>query len=60
MKIRWNFLLLSILATITIGSIGVFVAIKSWIGIICAIVLLSAIMGYGFSLKKKLRESGKL
>ena len=60
MKIKWNFLVLSILATISIGSIGVSIAEKSWIGIVVAIVLLCAIMGFGFSMKKKLREAGKL
>lgn len=60
MKIKWNFLILSILATISIGSIGVFIAMQSWIGIVVAIILLFIIMGYGFSQKKKLREAGKL
>lgn len=60
MKIKWDFLVLSLLATITIGSIGISIAEKSWIGIVVAIVLLCAIMGYGFSRKKKLREAGKL
>ena len=60
MKIKWNFLVLAILATIAIGSIGVSIAEKSWIGIVVAIVLLCAIMGFGFSMKKKIREAGKL
>ena len=60
MKIKWNFLVLAILATIAIGSIGVSIAEKSWIGIVVAIILLCAIMGYGFSTKKKMREAGKL
>jgi hypothetical protein len=60
MKIKWNFLVLAILATISIGSIGISIAEKSWIGIVAAIILLCAIMGYGFSMKKKMREAGKL
>lgn len=60
MNIKWNFLILSLLATISIGSIGIFIAEKSWIGIVVAIVLLIIIMGIGFSMKKKLREAGKL
>lgn len=60
MKIKWDFLTLALLATISIGSIGVSIAEKSWIGIVVAIVLLTAIMGFGFSRKKKLREAGKL
>lgn len=59
-NIKWNFLLLSILAVICIGSIGVFVAEKMWFGIIIALVLLCVVMGGGFTLKKKLREAGKL
>ncbi|MGE7602264.1 YlaF family protein [Peribacillus sp. NPDC097675] len=60
MNIKWNFLILAILATICIGSIGIFIAEKSILGILAAIVVLCGIMGYGFSQKKKLREAGKL
>ena len=60
MNIKWNFLILAILAAMSIGSIGVFIAEKSIIGIIAAIVILCAIMGFGFSQKKKMREAGKL
>ena len=60
MNIKWNFLILAILAAMSIGSIGVFIAEKSIIGIVAAIVILCAIMGFGFSQKKKLREAGKL
>ncbi|MFJ7638741.1 YlaF family protein [Peribacillus sp. NPDC097264] len=60
MNIKWNFLILAILATASIGSIGIFIAIKSILGIVAAIVVLCGIMGYGFSQKKKLREAGKL
>lgn len=60
MKIHWSLLALSILATMSIGSIGVFIALKSWLGIVIALVLLVVIMGFGFTKKKKLREAGKL
>ena len=60
MKIKWNFLVLALLATISIGSIGIFIAEESLIGIVIAIVVLCGIMGYGFSQKKKMREAGKL
>lgn len=60
MKIKWDFLVLALLATIAIGSIGVSIAEKSWIGIVVAIVLVCIIMGFGFTRKKKLREAGKL
>ncbi|MFJ7829937.1 DUF5325 family protein [Peribacillus sp. NPDC097284] len=53
MNIKWNFLILAILATASIGSIGIFIAIKSILGIVAAIVVLCGIMGYGFSQKKK-------
>ena len=48
-----EFLSISIISTISIGSIGVSIAEKSWIGIVVAIVLLCAIMGFGFSMKEK-------
>ncbi|WP_324611604.1 YlaF family protein [Bacillus massiliglaciei] len=60
MNIKWDFLLLAVLATIAIGSIGVFIAVKSWIGALAAVALIIFIMGFGFTRKKKLRESGKL
>lgn len=60
MNIKWNFLILSILAVASIGSIGIFIAEKSLLGIFAAIVILCGIMGFGFSQKKKLREAGRL
>ncbi|USK87263.1 YlaF family protein [Peribacillus asahii] len=60
MKIKWPFLILAILATICIGSIGISIAEKSILGIVVAIIILCGIMGFGFTQKKKWREAGKL
>ncbi|MDW7613179.1 YlaF family protein [Peribacillus simplex] len=60
MNIKWNFLILAVLAACSIGSIGIFIAEKSLLGILAAIVILCGVMGFGFTQKKKLREAGKL
>ncbi|MFJ5622252.1 YlaF family protein [Peribacillus loiseleuriae] len=60
MVIKWNFLVLALLAVICISGIGIAIAEKSiTIAAICFIAL-TVIMGYGFTKKKKLREQGKL
>nr|WP_028392990.1 MULTISPECIES: YlaF family protein [Bacillaceae] len=60
MNIKWNFLVLALLAVICISGIGIAIAEKSiTIAAICVIAL-TVIMGYGFTQKKKLREQGKL
>jgi len=60
MDIKWNFLVLALLAVICISGIGIAIAEKSiTIAAICVIAL-TVIMGYGFTQKKKLREQGKL
>jgi hypothetical protein len=53
MNIKWNFLILAILAASSIGSIGIFIAEKSLLGILAAIVVLCGIMGLVFTQKKK-------
>ncbi len=60
MNIKWNFLVLALLAVICISGIGIAIAEKSiTIAAICVLALMG-IMGYGFTQKKKLREQGKL
>ena len=59
-EIKWNFLILALLAVTSISFIGVSIGEKSLIGVIISIIALCIIMGYGFSLKKKMREKGDL
>lgn len=59
-QIKWRFLFLSIAATISVMGIGVAIGEKSILGAIIAIVILVLCMGYGFTMKKKMRENGEL
>ncbi|WP_419883715.1 DUF5325 family protein [Peribacillus sp. B-H-3] len=60
MNIKWNFLLLALLAVASISWIGISIAEQSIAGVIISIFALFIIMGYGFTLKKKMRKKGKL
>jgi hypothetical protein len=59
-QIKWGFLLLAILATVSTMGIGVAISEKNILGAFVAVVLLISCMGYGFTLKKKMRENGEL
>jgi hypothetical protein len=59
-KMNWLLLLFAFAAVFSIMLIGVFIAEKSAAGIIASIVLVCAVMGGGFTLKKKMREQGLL
>ncbi len=60
MKGKGIFLLLSLLATLSMAGIGAAVALRNPLLIILAILVLCAVMGYGFATKKKYRDLGKL
>ncbi|MEC2308316.1 YlaF family protein [Bacillus atrophaeus] len=59
-KIKWVLLLFAFAAVFSIMLIGVSIAEKSALGIIGSILLVCAIMGSGFTLKRKMREQGLL
>ncbi|AUZ26258.1 hypothetical protein C1T28_06785 [Bacillus subtilis] len=59
-KMNWLLLLFAFATVFSIMLIGVFIAEKSAIGIIASIVLVCAVMGGGFTVKKKMREQGLL
>ncbi|MGQ9004855.1 YlaF family protein [Bacillus subtilis] len=59
-KMNWLLLLFAFAAVFSIMLIGVFIAEKSPAGIIASIVLVCAVMGGGFTLKKKMQEQGLL
>ncbi len=52
--------ILAIAGVLSMFSIGVAVAYNSILGMIFSIVLVFAIFGYAFSLKRKFRERGLL
>ncbi|MCR2820861.1 YlaF family protein [Lederbergia panacisoli] len=58
--IKWNLLLLAILGVFSIVGFGIFVGVKSYIGMTVCFILFIAIMGYGFKTKKKMRENGQI
>ncbi|HEY4554100.1 MAG TPA: YlaF family protein [Bacillaceae bacterium] len=60
MGIKWNFLILAILAAISIIGIGVMLGERSIVGMVIFFLILMAVMGYGFASKKKMRDQGKL
>ncbi|MCY8950352.1 YlaF family protein [Bacillus atrophaeus] len=59
-KIKWVLLLFAFAAVFSIMLIGVSIAEKSSLGIIGSILLVCAVMGSGFTLKRKMREQGLL
>ncbi len=59
-SIKWNFLLLAILAAASIVGMGVALAEYSLIGILVCFIIFMAVTGYGFATKKKYRDAGKL
>ncbi|MDT2047491.1 YlaF family protein [Priestia flexa] len=59
-NIKWVFVLYAMLATFSIMAIGIFIGEGSAIGVIGSLVVLVAIMGFGFTTKKKMREKNQL
>ncbi|MFB6465750.1 YlaF family protein [Cytobacillus sp. Hz8] len=59
-KIKLLFLLFAFAGVTCMTGIGIAVAEESVIGVILALLCLVFIMGMGFSMKKKMRESGRL
>ena len=60
LKGKGIFLFLSLLATLSMAGIAAAVAYRSIIFVILAVLVLCAVMGYGFATKKKYRDLGKL
>ncbi|PWW19810.1 hypothetical protein DFO73_1184 [Cytobacillus oceanisediminis] len=59
-NIKWPLLAFAVGAALCMMGIGVAVAERSIIGIIFSIILLVFVMGFGFKIKKKMREDGLL
>jgi len=57
---KFVMLLFSIAAILSMISIGYAIAIRSVISIIASVVALIAVMGIGFTMKRKFREKGLL
>ncbi|MBM7716762.1 YlaF family protein [Siminovitchia sp. FSL H7-0308] len=58
--IKWNFLCLAILAAFSIVGMGISLGVQSMLGMLICLIILVSVMGYGFKMKKKLREAGRL
>lgn len=58
-KIHWPFLWMAIAAVASIMGIGIAIGYRSTLGMLTSVVALILVMGFGFMLKKKIRESGK-
>lgn len=59
-NVKWIFALFSIAAILAMVTIGIFVGLRSIVGILFGILLLILVMGYGFKAKKKFRDQGLL
>ncbi|SIT68145.1 YlaF family protein [Edaphobacillus lindanitolerans] len=59
-KVKWVFVLYALAALASMIAIGFAIGAKSILGFIGAIVLLFAVMGFGFKTKKAMREKGLL
>lgn len=59
-KIKWIFVVYSILAACSIMGIGISIGEKSVIGIITSILAVIVVMGMGFKTKAKMRTNGEL
>ncbi len=59
-KIKWVLLLFAFAEAFRVMLMGVSIAEKSALGIIGSILLVCAVMGSGFTLKRKMREQGLL
>ncbi|WP_040227912.1 YlaF family protein [Bhargavaea cecembensis] len=59
-NIKWIFVLYALAALASMVLIGFAIGAKSILGIIGAIVLLCAVMGFGFKTKKAMRDKGYL
>lgn len=57
--IQWPFLGFAFLAAACMIGMGIAIGEKSWIGAFSSIILLLAVMGFGFSYKAKMRRQGK-
>ncbi|MCJ7843273.1 YlaF family protein [Lederbergia sp. NSJ-179] len=58
-EIKWNFLILAVIATFSIMGIGICLAEQSVIGMILCFVILCVVMMYGFKAKKKMLREEK-
>ncbi|MFD2679880.1 YlaF family protein [Bacillus seohaeanensis] len=59
-NIKWIFVLFAVLAALSIMGFGIAISAKSLVIAILSLIILIAVMGLGFTTKKKYREEGKL
>lgn len=56
---KWDFLLLAVIAACSVIAIGIFIAEESLIGILISTLVLFITMGYAFKRKKLQESAGK-
>lgn len=59
-NIKWRFFILAILAGLSMVGAGIFLGQNNVFGTVVCIVLLIAIFGIGFSMKRKMVKNGEL
>jgi hypothetical protein len=59
-NIKWIFVLFAVLAALSIMGFGIAISAKSLVIAILSLIILTVVMGLGFTTKKKYREEGKL
>ncbi|MBD7942846.1 MULTISPECIES: YlaF family protein [Psychrobacillus] len=59
-NIKWVFVLFSLGAMLSMGLIGIAIALRNIPLALLFLVLLFVVMGFGFKTKKKMREQGLL
>ncbi len=59
-NIKWRFLILAVLAGLSMIGVGISLGQNNMIGTIIFVVLLIAIFGIGFTMKRKMANDGEL
>lgn len=58
--IKWSFLLIALAAVFCMMGTGIAIGLRSPLGVIVTLFAFISVMGVGFKIKKKMRESGTL
>ncbi|MFS8630647.1 MAG: YlaF family protein, partial [Bacillales bacterium] len=58
-NIKWRFLILAVLAGLSMIGVGISLGQNNMIGTIIFVVLLIAIFGIGFTMKRKMANDGE-
>lgn len=59
-NIKWPFLLVALAAVLCMMGTGIAIGLRSPLGVIITLFAFIIAMGFGFKMKKKMRENGML